>query len=115
MSFDVGKFFGDAGEKLWDEAGKLADTVIPGLTAAGASYAADALYGLAGDQKKQAQQGIQKILDSPPADPNSFGAYLSGIFSQAGSNAALKSYGPYIIVGVLAVGVVAVVAFGRKS
>lgn len=115
MSFNLGEFFGGVGDALWDEAGKLADTVVPGLTAAGASYVADQLYGIAADQKQVAEHGMNQILNAPPSDPNSLGGYVSNMFSQIGANAGLRTYAPYIIGGVVLIGVAAVFVFGGRK
>ena len=98
MGFDLNALFNNAKEAASQG---MNDVLKIGGNAALGYLEDQAVQVIKADQAQHTEQAQAAITDvlNRPSTPNGIGAYFSGLVQ----NPALKQYGPYVIVGIVAV------------
>lgn len=109
------QILGDASKAVEDAWGAVTTTGVPAVLAGVEEYGADLLRGLAQDHRQEATANAQVLMQGTGANAGGVMGAIQDAFQGIGQSAALKNYGPYIIAGIVVVGVSAVFVFGRKK
>lgn len=110
MGFDIGQLFGQAQQAISQGANDLVNTGGQALVGFAESQAVQLIEGDEKTHEAAAQQATAAIMQRPGGAPSAISSYMQNLLQSP----VLKQYGPYMVAGVVAVGVIAVVVFGRK-